>query len=253
MSQLIYERSVPFRRAVRFDACDVPEVGLDEKYVRQSKARLPEVSEVDIVRHYMELSRYSFGVDNGFYPLGSCTMKYNPKLNEFTASLEGFTSIHPDQSLSTVSGTLELMDNLSISLSEITGMDAFTLQPAAGAHGEFTGLLLIRAYHNARNDNKRTKVIVPDSSHGTNPASASMAGYTVVSVPSNEMGGVDVDALKAVLNDEVAALMLTNPNTLGLFDPNICEISKLVHDIGGLLYYDGANLNAIMGTARPGR
>ena len=195
MSQLIFERSVPFRRAVRFDACDVPEVGLDEKYVRQSKARLPEVSEVDIVRHYMELSRYSFGVDNGFYPLGSCTMKYNPKLNEFTASLEGFTSIHPDQSLSTVSGTLELMDNLSISLSEITGMDAFTLQPAAGAHGEFTGLLLIRAYHNARNDNKRTKVIVPDSSHGTNPASASMAGYTVVSVPSNEMGGADVEAL----------------------------------------------------------
>lgn len=252
MSQLIFERSVPFRRAVRFDACDVPEVGLDEKYVRQSKARLPEVSEVDIVRHYMELSRYSFGVDNGFYPLGSCTMKYNPKLNEFTASLEGFTSIHPDQSLSTVSGTLELMNNLSISLSEITGMDAFTLQPAAGAHGEFTGLLLIRAYHNARNDNKRTKVIVPDSSHGTNPASASMAGYTVVSVPSNEMGGVDVEALKAVLNDEIAALMLTNPNTLGLFDPNICEISKLVHDIGGLLYYDGANLNAIMGTARPG-
>ena len=252
MSQLIFERSVSSRRAVRFDACDVPEVKLDDKYVRQSTARLPEVSEVDIVRHYMELSRNSFGVDNGFYPLGSCTMKYNPKLNEFTASLDGFTSIHPDQSLNTVSGTVELMDNLSLVLAEITGMDAFTLQPAAGAHGEFTGLLLIRAYHNARNDHKRTKVIVPDSSHGTNPASASMAGYTVVSVPSNDQGGVDVEALKAVLSDDIAALMLTNPNTLGLFDPNICEISKLVHDIGGLLYYDGANLNAIMGTARPG-
>ena len=252
MSKLLFERSVTGRRGILLDPIDVPQVKLDEQYVRQSKTRLPEIGEVDLVRHYMELSKHTFGVDNGFYPLGSCTMKYNPKLNEATASLDGFTNIHPSQPLESVQGALTLMDDLSKSLCEITGMDAFTLQPAAGAHGEFAGLLLIHAYHKANNDAKRTKVIVPDSSHGTNPASAAMAGYQVVSVPSNAQGGVDVDALKAVLNDEIAGLMLTNPNTLGLFDPNIEMIASLVHGVGGLLYYDGANLNAIMGTARPG-
>ncbi len=252
MSQLIFERSVKGRRCVTFDSSRVKKISLDSKYLRQVKPRLAEVGEVDLVRHYMELSRQSFGVDNGFYPLGSCTMKYNPKLNEMIASLDGFANIHPLAPAHATQGARELMRNLDKSLQAITGMDAFTLQPAAGAQGEFTGLLMIEAYHASRNDSKRHKVIVPDSAHGTNPASANMAGYSVVSVKSNEMGGVDLDALKAVLDDEVAALMLTNPNTLGLFDPNILEISKLVHEVGGLLYYDGANLNAIMGTARPG-
>jgi glycine dehydrogenase subunit 2 len=205
-----------------------------------------------VTRHYMALSRQAFGVDNGFYPLGSCTMKHNPKINDHMASLAGFAGIHPTQNLETVEGALELMDGLQRDLCEVTGMDGFTLQPSAGAHGEFTGLLLIHAYHEDRKDTKRSKVIVPDSAHGTNPASANMAGYSIINVPSNAQGGVDVEALKSVLSDEVAALMLTNPNTLGLFDPNIEEIARLVHEAGGLVYYDGANLNAIMGEVRPG-
>lgn len=252
MSQLIFERSTKGRRCVTFEPSNVPSIKLDSKYLRTVKPRLAEVGEVDLVRHYMDLSRKAFGVDNGFYPLGSCTMKYNPKLNEATASLEGFANIHPLAPCHASLGALELMANLDQSLQAITGMDAFTLQPAAGAQGEFSGLLMIEAYHASRNDQKRNKVIVPDSAHGTNPASANMAGYKVVSVKSNEQGGVDIEALKAVLDDQVAALMLTNPNTLGLFDPNILTISKMVHEVGGLLYYDGANLNAIMGTARPG-
>lgn len=252
MSQLLFERSVKGRQGIQFEPLDVPVVELDERYIRFSSPRLPELAELDVVRHYMDLSRHAFGVDNGFYPLGSCTMKYNPKLNEATASLPGFTDLHPLAPLKHVQGAVELMHDLDKRLCAITGMDAFTLQPAAGAQGEFTGLLMIEAYHRSRKDTKRTKVIVPDSAHGTNPASAAMAGYTVVSVASNAQGGVDLDALKAVLNDEVAALMLTNPNTLGLFDPNILTISQWVHDVGGLLYYDGANLNAIMGVARPG-
>jgi glycine dehydrogenase subunit 2 len=252
MSKLIFERSVKHRRGITLPEFDCPEIHLDEAYTRVSSPRLAQVAEVDVVRHYMELSRFAFGVDNGFYPLGSCTMKYNPKLNETTAALEGFNSIHPTQDPSSVKGAMSLLSNLSTSLCEITGMDGFTLQPSAGAHGEFTGLLLINAYHRDRNDLKRTKVIVPDSAHGTNPASANMAGYSILNVPSNALGGVDVEALKAVLSDEVAALMLTNPNTLGLFDPNIEEIASLVHKAGGLLYYDGANLNAIMGEVRPG-
>jgi len=252
MSKLIFERSVKNRRGITLPEFDCPEVVLDYETTRASSPRLAQVAEVDVVRHYMELSRFAFGVDNGFYPLGSCTMKYNPKLNETTASLEGFNSIHPTQDPSTVKGAMSLLSNLGASLCEITGMDGFTLQPSAGAHGEFTGLLLIHAYHSDRKDLKRTKVIVPDSAHGTNPASANMAGYSIINVPSNPLGGVDVEALKAVLNDEVAALMLTNPNTLGLFDPNIEEIAALVHKAGGLLYYDGANLNAIMGEVRPG-
>ncbi len=252
MSQLLFERSVKGRRGIRIDALDVKRYDLDGRFVRQTQPRLAEISEVDLVRHYMDLSNHAFGVDNGFYPLGSCTMKYNPKLNEATASLEGFTHLHPLAPKTSLKGALKLMRDLDLKLQAITGMDAFTLQPAAGAQGEFTGLLMIEAYHASRNDTKRTKVIVPDSAHGTNPASANMAGYEIVSVKSNAQGGVDIDALKAVLSDEIAALMLTNPNTLGLFDPNILEISKLIHDVGGLLYYDGANLNAIMGTARPG-
>lgn len=252
MSQLIFERSVKGRRCVTFDESEVKNISLDSKYLRSVKPRLAEVGEVDLVRHYMDLSRKSFGVDNGFYPLGSCTMKYNPKLNELVASLDGFANIHPLAPFDSTLGARKLMNKLDHALQAITGMDAFTLQPAAGAQGEFTGLLMIEAYHASRNDSKRRKVIVPDSAHGTNPASANMAGYSVVSVKSNDLGGVDIDALKEVLDDEVAALMLTNPNTLGLFDPNILKISQMVHDVGGLLYYDGANLNAIMGTARPG-
>jgi len=252
MSELIYEKSRPGRITVTLDELDVKQVDFSEDLLRQTPLRLPQIAEIDLVRHYIELSRNAFGVDNGFYPLGSCTMKYNPRLNEECAALEGFTQIHPLQPISTVQGALRAMELLSESLCEITGMNAFTLQPSAGAHGEFTGMLMIHAYHAHRNDLKRTKVIVPDSAHGTNPASAAMAGYQVISVASNSEGGVDLDALKELLNDEVAALMLTNPNTLGLFDPNIEEISRLVHAAGGLVYYDGANLNAIMGIARPG-
>lgn len=252
MSALIFERSVKNRRGITLPDFDCPEVKLDEIYLRASTPRLAQVAEVDVVRHYMELSRYAFGVDNGFYPLGSCTMKYNPKLNETIAALDGFTSLHPSQDPKTIQGAITVLSKLNTALCEIAGMDGFTLQPSAGAHGEFTGLLLIRAYHQDRKDLKRTKVIVPDSAHGTNPASANMAGYSIINVPSNEKGGVDVEALKAVLSDEVAALMLTNPNTLGIFDPNIEEIARLVHEAGGLVYYDGANLNAIMGIVRPG-
>lgn len=252
MSELIYEKSRPGRITVTLDKLDVKQVDFSEDLLRQAPLRLPQIAEIDLVRHYIELSRNAFGVDNGFYPLGSCTMKYNPRLNEECAALEGFTQIHPLQPISTVQGALRAMELLSESLCEITGMNAFTLQPSAGAHGEFTGMLMIHAYHAHRNDLKRTKVIVPDSAHGTNPASAAMAGYQVISVASNPEGGVDLNALKELLNDEVAALMLTNPNTLGLFDPNIEEISRLVHAAGGLVYYDGANLNAIMGIARPG-
>lgn len=253
---LIFELSHKGRKGYSLPNCDVPEYHLEEKlprkYIRTEEAELPEVSEVDIIRHYVSLSKLNYGVDTGFYPLGSCTMKYNPKINEVVAKLYGFTSVHPYQSKETVQGCLELMYNLTDMLCEITGMDAMTLQPAAGAHGELTGLMLIKAYHSNRGDTKRTKIIVPDSAHGTNPASASMAGFDVVEVKSNSDGGVDLESLKMVMNDEVAGLMLTNPNTLGLFDKNITEISDIVHEKGGLLYYDGANLNAIMGVARPG-
>jgi glycine dehydrogenase subunit 2 len=252
MSDLIFELSRKGRRCAELPALDVPLTSTDKDLLRNNDPTLPEIAEVDLVRHYMELSRNAFGVDSGFYPLGSCTMKYNPKINEETASLAGFAQIHPLQPEATVQGALDAMDELSTALCEVTGMDAFTLQPSAGAHGEFAGLLLIHAYHNHRNDVKRTKVIVPDAAHGTNPASASMVGYSVVGVASNDKGGVDIESLKSLLDDEVAALMLTNPNTLGLFDPNILEISRLVHEAGGLVYYDGANLNAIMGIARPG-
>lgn len=252
---LIFERSVPGRIAYSLPACDVPDAPLDElipaALLREAPPALPEVYEVDVVRHYTALSRRNFGVDNGFYPLGSCTMKYNPKINEDAAALPGFSRIHPYQPESSIQGALELMFTLQNDLAAITGMDQVTLQPAAGAHGEFTGLMLIRAYHESRGE-KRTKVLVPDSSHGTNPASAAAAGYESVTIPSDDRGLVDIDALRAAVGLDTAALMLTNPNTLGLFEEQIEDIAAIVHGAGGLLYYDGANSNAILGIARPG-
>ena len=219
---------------------------------RKEAMGLPEVDELTVVRHYTNMSNNNFGVDTGFYPLGSCTMKYNPKINEEISNLPAFTSLHPLQSADTTQGALELYYNLQRSLSEISGLSEFTLNPFAGAHGELTGLMVIRAYHNSRGDYKRVNVIVPDSAHGTNPASAAVCGLKVVQVKSLADGTVDVDDLKAHLDDTVAAIMLTNPNRLGIFEHNIPQIAELVHDCGGLLYYDGANLNALLGKCRPG-
>lgn len=227
------------------------EYKISAKFLREKPANLPELAEVDLVRHYTALSKRAYGVDDGFYPLGSCTMKYNPKINEKAASLPGFANIHPLQNEDSVQGALEAMFTLQEYLKEITGMDAVSLQPAAGAHGEYTSLQLIRAYHNDRKDFARKKIIVPDSAHGTNPASAAMVGFEIVNISSAVDGTVDIDALKNALGADTAAFMLTNPNTLGIFDKNILKISKLVHEAGGLLYYDGANLNAVMGKARP--
>ncbi len=249
--KLIFERSRSGLRCATIRPLEAPVFTLEQKYLR-SELALPEVAEVDLVRHYTELSHNAFGVDSGFYPLGSCTMKYNPKLNEEVAAFDGFTHTHPLQEKETVQGNLHLMNDLASSLMELTGMDGMTLQPCAGAHGEFTGLLLIAAYHESRRDSKRTKILVPDTAHGTNPASAAMAGFEVVNIKSNEEKGVDLDDLRSKVGKDTAALMLTNPSTLGLFEKNIEEISKIVHDAGGLLYYDGANLNAIMGIVRPG-
>ncbi|SCW30505.1 glycine dehydrogenase subunit 2 [Paenibacillus tianmuensis] len=252
---LIFELSQPGRVAYSLPACDVPETEAAElvpsHMLRSEPAALPEVYEVDVIRHYTELSRLNFGVDNGFYPLGSCTMKYNPKINEDTARFPGFAGIHPYQPESSVQGALELLYTLQNDLAALTGMDQVTLQPAAGAHGEWTGLMMIRAYHESRGET-RTKVIVPDSSHGTNPASATTAGFETLTIKSNEQGFVDLDALRAAVGPDTAALMLTNPSTLGLFEEHIVEIAEIVHAAGGLLYYDGANSNAIMGITRPG-
>ena len=249
---LIFEKSRAGRQCSLFPPCDVELKTLPEGDRRKTELHLPELSETELSRHYTELSKKSRGVNDGFYPLGSCTMKYNPKVNDDMAGLEGFADIHPLQPESTVQGAMEVIQTIEKLLCEITGMDRLTVQPAAGAHGEFTGLMLIKAYHESRNDFKRDKIIIPDAAHGTNPASATMAGYKVVTIPSNERGLVDMEKLKAVLGDDVAGLMLTNPNTVGLFDDNILEITKLIHDCGGLNYYDGANLNAVMGVVRPG-
>ena len=249
---LIFEKSKTGRKCQNLPECDVPVVTLDAKDKRKVKLHLPELSEGELSRHYTELAKKSHGVNDGFYPLGSCTMKYNPRVNEVAAGLEGFTDIHPLQPTETVQGCLEVLKTLESYLCEIAGMKRMTFQPAAGAHGEFTGLLLIKAYHQSRGDEKRKKIIVPDSAHGTNPASAAMAGFSVVSVPSGPDGCVDIEKLKEIAGDDVAGLMLTNPNTVGLFDKNILEITKIIHDCGGLCYYDGANLNAVMGTVRPG-
>jgi len=254
--KLIFHLSREGRKAYTLPKLDVEEVSIDElipsEYINDEELDLPEVSEVDIIRHYTNLANKNYGVDTGFYPLGSCTMKYNPKINEDMVQLDGFKNIHPLQPEETVQGALRLMYELDQALCEISGMDKMTLQPAAGAHGELTGLTLIKAYHENRGDTKRTKIIVPDSAHGTNPASAKMAGFDVIEIKSTEEGLVDPESLKAALSDEIAGLMLTNPNTLGLFEREIVEIAKLVHDAGGLLYYDGANANAILGKVRPG-
>lgn len=239
---------------VEAPAPDVPEVDLDVVLGGQRRTRtlgLPHVSEVDIARHYERLGSANFGLDTGFYPLGSCTMKYNPRIDERTCRLPGFAQTHPYQPESTVQGVLELMIGLQDALAEIAGLPAVSLQPAAGAHGELSSLMCIRAYHTAHGD-ARTRVIIPDSAHGTNPASVAMCGYKVTTIPSDANGGVDVDALRAALDTDVAALMLTNPNTLGLFDPNILAITQAVHEVGALAYCDGANMNAIMGKVRPG-
>lgn len=250
--KLLFERSRAGRGSDLLPACDVPVVTYDQGLLRAEAPRLPEMAEVDLSRHYTELAKQTHGVNDGFYPLGSCTMKYNPRVNEEAAAQPGFTQLHPLQPVETVQGALEVIHTAEKMLCEITGMDGMTFQPAAGAHGEYTGLLLIRKYHQSRGDAARTKIIVPDSAHGTNPASATMAGFKVVSVPSNEQGGVDLDALRKAVGPDTAGLMLTNPNTVGLFDPNILEITQIIHDAGGLCYYDGANLNAIMGHVRPG-
>ncbi len=250
---LIFELGEPGRRAYTLPELDVPETNLVDlgDLVRAEDAHLPEVSEVDVIRHFTALSTRNHGVDSGFYPLGSCTMKYNPKRNEKVARLPGLAQIHPLQPVKTVQGALALLYQLQEDLKEITGMDAVSLQPAAGAQGEWTGLMMISKYHQ-ENGEHRDKVIVPDSAHGTNPASVTMAGLKAVTIPSASDGSVDLDALKRAVGPDTAALMLTNPSTLGLFEEQIVEIAQIVHDAGGLIYYDGANSNAILGYARPG-
>lgn len=248
--KLVYERSTEDHRGLRLPKCDIS-YELDSKFKRNQTINLPELSEVEVVRHYTALSKKTYSVDDGFYPLGSCTMKYNPKINEVTSSFEGFTDIHPYQDTKTVQGALKALELTKKYICTITGMDDASFQPSAGAHGEFTSLMLIKKYHEDRNDLKRNKIIIPDSAHGTNPASATMCGFEVITLPSSD-GIVSIEELKKVLNDEVAGIMLTNPNTLGLYETNILEITRLVHECGGLAYYDGANLNAVMGISRPG-
>jgi glycine dehydrogenase subunit 2 len=247
----LIDRSVPGRRAFSFGPLDVPEVTVPAAFARGDAPALPEVSEFDLVRHYTRLSQMNYGTDTGAYPLGSCTMKYNPKMAETVAALPGFQRTHPLQPDATVQGSLEMLWHLEEALCEITGMARATLQPPAGACGEMTGLLIMRAYHQDRG-NPRTKVIIPDAAHGTNPASVRLAGFDAVPVPNDARGMVDVEALKGLVDEQVAGLMLTNPNTLGLFEEDIEAIADVVHEVGGLVYYDGANLNAILGRCRPG-
>ncbi len=249
---LIFEKGMAGRGCDLLPESDVKVTAPSEKFLRKKALQLPEVSETEISRHYTQLMKRTFGVNDGFYPLGSCTMKYNPKINEDIAKLSGFTGVHPLQPEGTVQGCLEVMKKAEEALCEVTGMDAIDFQPAAGAHGEFTGLKLIWAYHQDRKDTRRTKIIVPDSAHGTNPASAAMAGFSVVNIPSTREGYVDLEELRKAVGEDTAGFMLTNPNTVGMFDENILEITRIIHEAGGLNYYDGANLNAIMGIARPG-
>jgi glycine dehydrogenase subunit 2 len=246
----IFEQGAPGRGLSLLPACDVPVVTLREE--RKTQPRLPHVSENELMRHYTALSNRVHGLNDGFYPLGSCTMKYNPKIDEAVAALPGFANLHPLQPQSSAQGAIEVLYRMKTLLCEVTGMHDITLQPAAGAHGEFTGLLLIKAYHKDRGDAARTEIIVPDSAHGTNPASSVMAGFHVVNIPSAPDGCVDLDALQKAVGPQTAGLMLTNPNTVGIFDKNILKITEIVHKAGGLCYYDGANLNAILGVARPG-
>ncbi|MBR4228667.1 MAG: aminomethyl-transferring glycine dehydrogenase subunit GcvPB [Bacteroidales bacterium] len=252
--KLIFELSKPGRRAYTLPASADPSASfsIPSGLLRAEAPELPEVSEVDVVRHYTNLSQMNFGVDTGFYPLGSCTMKYNPKINEEIAAMPAFQGLHPLQDESTVQGALEVYYEMDRALSAITGMKHFTLNPCAGAHGELTGLMVMRSYHASRGDTARTKVIVPDSAHGTNPASAAVCGLSIVEVKSNASGLVDVEDLKPLLGPDIAGIMMTNPNTLGLFEKDIKEIAELVHACGGLLYYDGANMNPLLGVVRPG-
>jgi glycine cleavage system P protein (glycine dehydrogenase) subunit 2 len=253
--RLIFEEGSPGRRAYDLPQLDVPARPinqiLDPALLRDGIAEMPELSEVDVIRHFTRLSTWNYHIDLGLYPLGSCTMKYNPKINERMARLEGFALSHPYMQADRVQGSLEVQKTLEKCLAEISGMDAVTLQPAAGAHGEMTGILMIRAYHASRG-NPRKKILIPDSAHGTNPASAAISGYAVESVPTNSYGTVNVRQLRDVVNDDVAAIMITNPNTLGIFENEIAEIAELLHSHGALVYMDGANLNAMMGITRPG-
>ena len=249
---LIFELSRPGRKGYTLPKNEFGDTDLPENLRRSSDAQLPECDELTVVRHYTNLSANNFGVNNGFYPLGSCTMKYNPCINEETASLKGFSALHPLQPAWTCQGALEVYYNMQRALSAITGLEDFTLNPFAGAHGELTGLMVIRSWHESRGDTKRVKIIVPDTAHGTNPASAAVCGLEVVEVKSNADGSVDTDHLSTLLDDEVAGMMMTNPNTLGMFEREIPKIAKMVHDCGGLMYYDGANLNPLLGVCRPG-
>lgn len=254
LEPLIYDMSVPGRIGVNLPDCDVPETDLPEDLLR-SDLKFPEVSELQVVRHFQHLSRFNYSIDGGFYPLGSCTMKYNPKLNEDMARLAGFAGLHPHADKESSQGALALMYTLQEWLAEISGFQAVSLQPAAGAQGEFAGILMIRKYHVDRGDTKRTKILVPNSAHGTNPATVSMAGFTIIELPSDEKGNVDVAALRTVCDergDEIAGMMITVPSTLGLFEEPILDIIDIVHKAGGLMYMDGANMNALMGVVKPG-
>ena len=248
---LIIELSRPGRRAVRIPAPDVPETDLPAEMLR-TDLNWPEVSEIDVIRHYTRISQKNHSIDTGFYPLGSCTMKYNSKINEAVARYDGFAGIHPLQPVEQMQGALELMFELQEMLDEISGFHAVTLQPAAGAHGELTGVLVMRSYHLENGDTGRTKILVPDSAHGTNPATAAMAGFDVVTIPSDSRGNINIEALRAAVGPDTAGLMITNPNTLGLWDENILDAIAAVHEAGGLVYNDGANFNAILGMVRPG-
>ena len=251
--KLIFELSAPGRKGYTLPANRYPvHTAVPEALRRAEAPALPEVSEPDVVRHYTNLSQMNFGVDTGFYPLGSCTMKYNPKINEEIAAMPSFTGLHPLQPSETVQGALEVYWETERALRALTGLEAFTFNPCAGAHGELTGLMVIKRYHELRGDTARVKIIVPDSAHGTNPASAAVCGFDVVEVKSLENGRIDVEALKGLLGPDVAGIMMTNPNTLGLFETEIKTIAALVHEAGGLLYYDGANMNPLMGVVRPG-
>src|SRR3954454_10653596 len=252
MTETIFELGAPGRRAFVCPELDVEPAELPEKFRRAEPPRLPEISEPELVRHYVRLSKKNFDLDSGFYPLGPCTMKHNPRLHERVAALPGHAKLHPLQDPKRAQGALELMWNLERALSEIAGLPHVSLQPSAGSHGELAGVLLMKAYHADRGEAHRTKVLTPDTAHGTNPATVTMAGMEVVKVATNPDGGVDLDDLRAKAGDDTACIMLTNPNTLGIFDPNIEEIASIVHEAGGGLYYDGANLNAVMGVSRPG-
>ena len=247
----VYELSSEGRFSITFPSLDVPETKLPDNLLREDTP-LPELSELDVIRHFTNLSRLNYSIDEGFYPLGSCTMKYNPRINEVTARFHGFTYTHPFQPIETIQGNLAVMYILQEWLKEITGFDAASLQPAAGAHGEFVGGLMISAFHKSRNDNHRTKILIPDSAHGTNPATSNMSGFDIVNIPTDDRGNINLSVLSEACNKSTAGLMLTNPNTLGLFEENVLEIIDIVHKAGGLVYGDGANLNALLGIVKPG-